>query len=265
MWERPRVDFLSVALRTLIKRILLRSLPLSVYLQINAKVAAREIRSGRRTEAEIEMLSRFVKNGDQVVDIGANHGLYAKHLSQLVGVSGKVHCFEPIPQNLFILECTIKSLKLLNVQVHPVACGDQAEIRTFHIPQVQGIPCYGLAHLDGNERQTRACQVVKLDDVVQGPVQFIKCDVEGAELLVFRGARHIIRESRPVLLVEMEMDRVWTERLDYSPFQCWTEIFVPLGYRMFRVNDHVLHEADGFTKSGNYFLIPAESSGMNGS
>ena len=49
---------------------------------------------------EIELLKRFIKKGDTVLDIGANIGFYAEILSDLVGPAGKIYSFEPDPQNL---------------------------------------------------------------------------------------------------------------------------------------------------------------------
>ena len=47
-------------------------------------------------EADVEFLNKIIRAGDVVVDIGANIGLYTKHLSRLTGESGKVLAFEPI-------------------------------------------------------------------------------------------------------------------------------------------------------------------------
>jgi FkbM family methyltransferase len=246
-----------VTLRNLVKRILIQILPSSIYLSINAYVAARDIRSRKRYEPEIALLSRFVKEGDRVVDIGANQGLYAYHLSRLVGEGGEVHCLEPIPQNLKVLARAIGTWGLSNVQVHAVACGDRAGRQTFHVPEIDGVPYYGLAHLGGNEQMTIECSVMRLDDIITGPVQFIKCDVEGAESFVFLGAKRIIQESRPTVLVEVEVEPAWTSRLSYTPQQALADIFLPLGYRAYRAQGEALVETAGFMESGNYFLVPS--------
>ena len=72
-------------MRQLVKSFLGRTVPLDCYMAVNAYVAARDIRSGRRWESELDLLPRFVHSGDTVVDIGGNHGLYSFHLSRLVG------------------------------------------------------------------------------------------------------------------------------------------------------------------------------------
>jgi hypothetical protein len=124
-----------------ITKILLANLvPRSVYLFVNARVAARNIASGRRWAPEIAVLPHFVRSGDTVLDVGGNHGLYTYHLSRLVGPSGRVHTFEPVPPNLGILQYTVSSLGLKNVTVHPEGCGDEPGSATFCVLLDHGIP-----------------------------------------------------------------------------------------------------------------------------
>jgi FkbM family methyltransferase len=48
------------------------------------------------------MMAKYIKEGDIVVDIGANQGQYTIFLSKLVGQKGKVYAFEPDPRNFLI-------------------------------------------------------------------------------------------------------------------------------------------------------------------
>src|SRR5580700_8490754 len=105
-------------------------LPRSVYLPAYARIAARSIATKRRYAPEIDLLPRFVHSGDTVLDVGAGHGLYTYHLSHLVGTTGTVHAFEPIPLNLRILRHTVKSQALSNVIIHPQGCGDNPQRAT---------------------------------------------------------------------------------------------------------------------------------------
>ena len=56
-----------------------------------------DIRTGGWSEPELSLIPHVVKPGDNVIDIGANYGLYAYHLGRSVGPTGKVYAFEPIP------------------------------------------------------------------------------------------------------------------------------------------------------------------------
>lgn len=190
-----------MTLRATIKKVLARVAPRSVYVAVNARVAARDIASGRRYAPEIDLLPRFVHAGDTVVDVGANHGMYTYHLSRLVGPTGTVHAFEPIPANLNILRHTVRSLRLENVSVHPQACGEHAGRVSFSVPEEHGVPQLARAR-PGAAGEEFSCEVVRLDDSVDGRVSFLKIDVEGAELFVLRGAERMLRESKPVVLFE---------------------------------------------------------------
>ena len=122
--------------RAALKIALANLAPRSMYLAINARIAARDIASGRRWAPEIDLLGQFVRDGDTVIDVGGNLGLYTYHLSRLVGASGRVHTFEPLPPNLAILRYTVKTHCLGNVTVHSEACGEKSERATFCVPQI---------------------------------------------------------------------------------------------------------------------------------
>ena len=167
-------------MRKYIKRVLARVLPASAYFYINQYVAARDIHSGNRWEPEMDLLPQFVHAGDTVIDLGANHGLYAYHLSKLVGPTGVVHAFEPIPPNAAILRRTVSRCK--NVVVYEKGVGECEGSARFIIPTVNGVPMTMSAYLteDGSGMAFMA-SIVSLDNTIEGKVSFIKCDIEGGE------------------------------------------------------------------------------------
>lgn len=56
--------------------------------------------------------------------------------------------------------------------------------------------------LEGEEnQQTVSVPVVKLDDVIQGPVTLLKMDVEGFELRALQGAERLILSNQPLLAI----------------------------------------------------------------
>jgi len=231
--------------RRTIKLALANVVPQSVYLFINARVAAKDIAAKRRWEPEIDLLPRFIHPGDTVLDIGGNHGLYAYHLSRLVGPSGKVHTFEPLPPNLRILKHTIKTHGLSNVTLHPCGCGEKPERATFCIPLDRGIPQLGWGR-QGTEGLKFDCEIVRLDDVIDCRVSFLKIDIEGAELFALRGAERVVRESRPVILFEAHNH---TRDFGYAQ-QAVFDFLSQLGYRFF---SRSLEPRESFTDTGNYF------------
>jgi FkbM family methyltransferase len=236
--------------RHIAKLVLTHALPDRVYRAINARLAVREIVSGKRWDSEISILPRFVSPGDTVVDIGANHGLYAYHLSRLVGPSGRVHSFEPLPPNFHILNYTVDSLGLSNVTVHRAACGDKEETAVFCIPLKHGVRQLALAHR-GTDGASFGCPVVRLDNAMDTRVAFIKCDVEGAELFVLRGAERILQHHRPVILIEADNH---TPRFGYRQ----EEVFNYAAQHGYRFFDSSMRARAAFTETGNYFFVPTE-------
>jgi Methyltransferase FkbM domain len=75
-------------------------------------------------------------------------------------------------------------------------------------------PDRGLGHVIVNDAERSApgtirVEAVSVDEYVgkSGAPDFIKCDVEGAEVEVFRGAAKLLNERRPIILCEMHGDK----------------------------------------------------------
>jgi FkbM family methyltransferase len=239
-------------MRQRIKRILAATLPQSAYFAINGYVAARDIHSGRRRDAEIDLLSRYVGEGDHVIDVGANHGLYSYHLSKLVGPSGRVDAFEPMPPNLKILRRTLSGSS--NVVVHEFGVGEANLTTHFVIPAVKGLPMTGCAHrVVGTDSAGSSfdCQIVRLDDMFpDAKIRFMKLDIEGSELLAFRGANGLLARSRPVVLCELVEE--YQQRFCGSVREV-LDFFNRLGYTGYRVEGTKLLPPLG---DANYVFLP---------
>lgn len=145
-----------------------------------------------------KVFHRFLRPGDTVFDIGANIGYYTRLLSRLVGPSGLVCAFEPMPAALSLLEKN--SSDLPNVRVLPLALSDVQGDSDFYVRR------------RGDRSSLRpgaGAKVVQvrtdtLDHIASEMTQvcLIKIDVEGLELEVLRGAENIISRHRPVVYFE---------------------------------------------------------------
>jgi len=155
-------------------------------------------------------IRRALKAGDIVFDIGAHVGVYTTLFSHLVGESGKVYAFEPNSEVLPALRRTVEGLG--NVVLHSFALSDESRKAVLVVP---GDP--SMASLsdwfgdDHGHTHTIDCEVRRLDDLVEDGTlplpNFIKCDVEGAELLVFKGGEKCLnRRDAPVILFEGHVD-----------------------------------------------------------
>jgi FkbM family methyltransferase len=200
LWES------AMTLRAAIKRSLNAMLPQSAYTALNARVAAKDIVTGRRWDLELKLIAKLIQPGDIVVDAGANHGLYSYHFSKMVGPHGRVHAFEPIPSNIYIFQKTMAKARVQNVTLHREGLSDTNATVDFVVPILNGIPETGCSfHKRGDEKGlVYTCPIRRLDDVLPSlEIAFIKCDVEGGELAVFRGAEGILAQSHPTVFCEL--------------------------------------------------------------
>ncbi|MBB4926193.1 FkbM family methyltransferase [Kitasatospora kifunensis] len=170
-------------------------------------------------EPEVAGLRPLVRPGAVCLDIGAEYGLYTWSLSALAGPAGAVHCVEPLPGPARWLRTAAATLGCDNVTVHRTALAERAHQGTMSLPRRRLLPVHGRAYLtDGasgpgpNVEFASSTMVLTPVRTVDGlcrhagldRVDFIKADVEGAELAVLEGAQQTLLDHRPALLLEIE-------------------------------------------------------------
>jgi FkbM family methyltransferase len=192
----------------------------------------------------------LVKDGDTVLDIGANSGAYTLLFSDIVGPPGSVHAFEPVPPTFRLLGDRLAGDgRFSNVILNNFALGDSPGWFEMHVPAGDFGQASLKKHAAGSwsksEREVYTCEVRRLDDYLgQAPlarVDFIKFDVEGAELPALRGATRLLDQFHPVLHLEYSAD--WTRDFGYNLRDLVTFLRAH-GYVHFYGNDASLCEAD---------------------
>jgi FkbM family methyltransferase len=154
------------------------------------------------------IMTVLTRPGTVAVDVGANRGVYTFILSSQVGPSGQVHSVEPYPGNADRLLTLAKRRR--NVTFHPVALSDQSGEARLRVPLYRGRRIDALATLGsrlGTSYDQFPVPLRTLDDILRGekgPVTFLKCDVEGHEDRVLRGAVATLRKHMPAIVVEIE-------------------------------------------------------------
>lgn len=185
------------------RRILRALLPKRLALRARQEWLARQIAKGEgHLEGEIHLLPQLVGPEDICWDIGANAGMYTVALSKL---ASKVLAFEPEPHNCATLRQVIRLALLANVEVHQTALGDSKGRARFSVPVAQGFygGFYMAAFHEQGELEVATDTIDSL--IAQGFAEpdFIKCDVEGAELLVIQGATELLKRRRSIWLLEI--------------------------------------------------------------
>jgi len=160
---------------------------------------------------ETAFVRRQVRKGMAVLDVGANLGWFTVHLALLVGADGRVDAFEPRSDLTHLLTKTIAENRLTNVTIHNFALGSENSfgqvIWSSHDVNPGGTHLV-LSDFDGPGIIAQPVVVKAVDVCIARRIDFIKIDVEGSELLVFKGARRILEKDRPKILVEINPENL---------------------------------------------------------
>jgi FkbM family methyltransferase len=155
----------------------------------------------------IRQFVRLVRTGDVVLDCGASIGLWTAHISDAVGPHGHVYAFEPERQSFANLRSMTLYNRLPNVDVFNVALGCSSGPAPFWVRTGRNThSLYERSCLpDGNTgtRVVVACE--SLDELLErGEIRvaptMIKLDVEGAEVMVLKGATAVCKTLRCALI-----------------------------------------------------------------
>jgi FkbM family methyltransferase len=220
-------------------------------------------------EKELLLLRRIVLPGDVAVDVGAAGGAHLLTMARAVGPTGLVIGVEPRPGSLRILRRLVALCGWSpRVALHPFALTDRDGWQTLRIPIVPT-----RAHVPGTtlERWGAAAFARLPDRHIEVPtttldalvadqrldrVDVIKCDVEGAELLVLAGAAEVLERHRPIVVVEA--DDAHQRRFDATA-QDVLDAIEPHRYRPFRFRRGALVPVDGVIDGeDDYVLVPTE-------
>jgi FkbM family methyltransferase len=183
---------------------------------------------------ETAMMRRLLRPGMTVFDIGANIGWFALHYARW-HPDCCIHAFEPVPGTYERLTENVRRNPGVSVTCHPFAFGAEEGELTFYLPVHMSAAASAARKEELGETREETCRVRLLDrfvDETRAHPDFIKCDVEGAELLVFQGGRETLRKARPVVVTELL--RKWAATFDYHPNEVLT-LFAELGYACFTI------------------------------
>lgn len=206
------------------------------------------------------MIMRLVSPEDCVIDIGANMGWYSINIAKTYPAS-KVHAFEPIPKTYSFLERNIKLNDLKNVTAQHFGLSNERKDIIFYFYPEGGVNASSANLSERADAELITCHVERLDDYVNAnklQVDFIKCDVEGAELFAFQGAKETLQRDKPIVFTEML--RKWAAKFNYHPNEI-IALFASLGYRCFYADGSILKalaQMTDETVETNFFFLHSE-------
>lgn len=142
--------------------------------------------------------AQAVAAGDVVYDLGANVGFYSLLASVLVGSTGRVYSFEPLPRNIAYLKRHVALNHMSNCQVLEIAVSDadgEARFDPSHEPTMARL----------SSRGNTMVRTMRLDSLVsQGEISapnMMKIDIEGSEMDALKGCAETIERHRPTIVL----------------------------------------------------------------
>jgi FkbM family methyltransferase len=221
----------------LFHRILYRLLSLENYLRVVSRMfflyRALGLGRGGRALEYVYHLPQLVKQGDKVIDIGANLGYYTCPLADLVGEGGRVYAVEPVPVIFGVLKRNVGSRK--NVTLLNYALGAENKSIEMANDSVAEAGYFGTGRnfVSGgslsNEAVRFEAKMVEAYGLFKDleRVDFIKCDIEGYEGVVMPLLKPLLAQHHPTVLIETDGDT----RLEMI------SLFSELGYSAYMLQD----------------------------
>lgn len=226
------------------------------------------IRAGTFRDPEVDLLPQLLNAGDVSVDVGANGANWTYYLHQAVAPGGQVFAFEADPYYALATGHAMRLMRLRHARLFPFGLSERREKVALRVREADGARASGLAYVDkAAPLQSQGTEVVMLESLDSmldehpslARVALIKCDTEGYEWPVLRGAERILERARPVVLLETgHFERQnytaadlagWFAERRYAPFALTSS------GRLVRTDQHLQH-ADAATV--NRFMLPVE-------
>ena len=153
---------------------------------------------------EVKFLESIVKEGMNVIDIGANVGITTVTVARKIGRRGKLYSFEPTPEYFNILKENISSNGLENVKVYELAVTDQVGRAPFYQKELSS----GIVFEEGARKfevSTTSIDRFLSEEKIER-TDLINMDCEGSELLVLKGAKETLRKNKVKIFCEIHHD-----------------------------------------------------------
>ncbi|RZJ83096.1 MAG: FkbM family methyltransferase, partial [Chryseobacterium sp.] len=158
----------------------------------------------------------LIKPGMVILDVGANIGFHTLYFAELTGKSGKVVAFEPIDVNFKALQQNLALNEFPHIMPVNKALGSENSTLHIHIDVNAHNP--GAFNLFENGKKNTSINCVRADDFLKesqiSKVDFIKVDVEGFELEVFKGLAKTLKQSHPIIFFEYDVNYQLKSQVD---------------------------------------------------
>ena len=149
---------------------------------------------------------QFLSDGDVVIDGGANQGVFTTAFASKVGASGRVIAFEPMEYAVAKIHKNLTLNGFENTTVIQKGLSDKTGSATLDLGRGVGSASITNDYGGGN---TVTIETTNIDTEVANlnidRLDFIKLDIEGAELMALHGARETIDKYHPTICMEISV------------------------------------------------------------
>uniref|UniRef100_B8HV71 Methyltransferase FkbM family n=1 Tax=Cyanothece sp. (strain PCC 7425 / ATCC 29141) TaxID=395961 RepID=B8HV71_CYAP4 len=153
-------------------------------------------------------LAQYLQPGSVFYDIGANVGFFSIIAAQLVGDTGQVYAFEPVPENVATIRRNVELNQFANVRIFDQAISSSSGEAELLLAQHIGGASLATAATPPDLRGRMKVKTASIDDLLQSlslkPPSLVKIDVEGAEIDVLHGMLQTIQTYQPVIIYEVD-------------------------------------------------------------
>jgi len=207
-----------------------------------------------------------IKSNDVVFELGANRGYFTKLFSSVVGPNGCVHAFEAVPETYNKTNQSLANNYPKNLFFNNYAVGNEIKKVDLFMPNTDDGQASLANQKDGSWKSgsisTHSAQMIRLDDYIKEnqitKIDFVKCDIEGSELLALQGMEESLKQFKPKILIEVHES--WMNSFNYSSMDLF-ELLRKFGYTEFhqvektikRLSLHELENVKNIPESMNVY------------
>jgi len=215
---------------------------------------------GNYEELLWDKFSKILNKPKTIFDVGANIGYFSLYMAKKFR-GAKFYAFEPIFQTCEYLNKNIKlNKRLCNIGAYNLGLSNEKRAMEMFY-NTKGCGGSSLKNISEESCVRKiTCEFSTIDDFVRENkikgLDVIKCDVEGAEKLVYEGGINTIKKFKPIIFSEML--RKWCAKFSYHPNDI-IKLFRELGYKCFTMSEDSLTEVFEVTEETvetNFIFMP---------
>jgi len=184
-----------------------------------------------------EFIKKFVKKGDNVIELGSNIGYYTTLIAKLVGNEGKVFAFEPYSTNFEMLKHNVELNNHKNVIMIQKAVLDVNDKVILYVCRYDNRNNSMYCTYSMKTDETIEVDTVYIDDYFKDyneNISFIKMDIQGAEFKAINGMKSLIQKTKNLIL----LTEIWPEGLTKSGTSAkeFIELLLNNGFKLYDIN-----------------------------